>query len=274
MQSLGVGAESTVLGNSTLEHSLSWTVVGATDQGRKRDHNEDIFLLRPDLGLHLVCDGMGGHQAGEVAAELAANAVADFFEACRRDPEGTWPFKPQAGQDDTSAMLGVAMKLANRRIRAAAEQDLGNPGMGTTCVAAHLAPAQTYVGWTGDSRGYLFRGGVLRPITEDHSLVGQLLRAGQITPEEAERHPHKNVITQALGPSELVKPDARQVDTIVGDVLLLCSDGLHGMVGDGDLARILASQPNLDAACQAMIDAANANGGVDNITVVLGRRHS
>jgi protein phosphatase len=245
---------------------------GATHQGRKRDHNEDVFLLRPDLGLFVVCDGMGGHRAGEIAADIATSTIADFFEACQRDPEGTWPSEAGAGHEETGSMLALAMKLANRRLRAAAEEDPARRGMGTTCVAVHLTPQETYVAWAGDSRAYLWRNQMLTPVTEDHSLVGEMLRRGELTDGEAQRHPHKNVITRCLGPMEFVAPETRRASLQVGDVLMLCSDGLHGMVRDGEMAAILRAQPELKAACRELIDAANANGGADNITVVLVRR--
>jgi protein phosphatase len=252
--------------------SLPWDCAGATDVGRKRSLNEDVYLMRPDLGLFIVCDGMGGHSAGEVAAGIAAQTIADFFEACQRDPEGTWPYKPDRGQDEPEGRLSVAMKLANRRIREAAEADTRRKNMGTTGVIAHLSGTDTFVGWAGDSRCYLYRAGHLVQVTDDHSLLGDMIRAGKLTPQEVENFPHKNVITRALGPSEVVKPDVKRVDMVSGDLLLLCCDGLHGLVKDEDMAQILAGQPDLELAAKALVDAANANGGTDNITCVLARR--
>jgi protein phosphatase len=229
-------------------------------------------MMRPDLGLFIVCDGMGGHSAGEVAAGIAAQTIADFFEGCRRDPDGTWPFKPERGQDDFEGRLGVAMKLANRRIREAAEQDARRKNMGTTGVVAYLTPTDTYVGWAGDSRVYLIRQGQIAQVTDDHSLLGDMIRAGKLTPQEVENFPHKNVITRALGPSETVKPDVKKIDMLPGDILLLCCDGVHGLIKDEEMCKIVTDQPDLQLAAKALVDAANNNGGTDNITNILVRR--
>ncbi len=252
--------------------SLPWESAGATDVGRKRTLNEDVYLIRAELGLFIVCDGMGGHSAGEVAAGIAAQTIADFFEGCRRDPEGTWPFKPERGQDEVEGTLGVALKLANRRIREAAEADARRKNMGTTGVVAYLTRDETFVGWAGDSRCYLFRNGQIAQVTDDHSLLGDMIRAGKLTPQEVENFPHKNVITRALGPSEVVKPDTKKIEMLPRDVLLLCCDGVHGLVKDDEMAAILASTNDLDAVAKKLVDAANHNGGTDNITCVLVRR--
>jgi len=252
--------------------TLPWDHAGATDVGRKRTSNEDVYLVRPELGLFIVCDGMGGHSAGEVAAAVAAQTIADFFEGCQRDPDGTWPFKPERGQDDLEGRLGVAMKLANRRIREAAEADARRKNMGSTGVVAYLTPTETFVGWAGDSRCYLVRGGQMAQVTDDHSLLGDMIRAGKLTPQEVENFPHKNVITRALGPSEVVKPDVKRVEMLSGDTLMLCCDGVHGLIKDEEICQIVANQPDLQLAAKALVDTANGHGGTDNITCVLVRR--
>ena len=249
--------------------AVPWESAGATDVGRKRTHNEDVFLIREDLGLFIVCDGMGGHSAGEVAAGIAAQTIAEFFESCQRDPEGTWPYKPDRGQDEDEGRIAVAMRLANRRIREAAEQDAKRKNMGTTGVVAHLTPTDTYIGWAGDSRAYLFRDGKITQVSEDHSLIGEMIRAGKLSGADVESFQYKNVITRALGPSEIVKPEVKRVDMQSGDVLLLCCDGVHGMVKDDQLAQIMGSSPDLNAVAKGVVDAANAIGGTDNITCVL-----
>lgn len=258
----------------TVEHAaqLPWDAAGATDVGRKRTLNEDVFLIRAELGLFIVCDGMGGHSAGEVAAGIAAQSIAEFYEGCQRDPEGTWPYKPERGLEEVEGRLGVAMRLANRRIREAAEQDSKRKNMGTTGVVAALTPQETFVGWAGDSRAYLFREGKLSQVTEDHSLLGEMIRAGKLSPEEVESFQYKNVITRALGPSEVVKPETKRVEMQSGDVLLLCCDGVHGLMKDDEMCAIMAAHPDLDACAKALVDGANANGGTDNITCVLVRR--
>lgn len=252
--------------------SLPWEAAGATDVGRKRTVNEDVYLIRAELGIFIVCDGMGGHEAGEVAAGIAAQTIADFFEVCQRDPEGTWPFKPERGQEEDEGQLGVALKLANRRIREAAEGRSGRKNMGTTGVAVHLNSQTALVGWAGDSRCYHFRDGTLKQVTEDHSLLTDMIRAGKLTPDEIEHFPHKNVITRALGPSEIVKPDVRRVEMSAGDILLLCCDGVHGLIKDNDVAKLMAGHTDLQQMAQAIVDMANANGGTDNITCVLVRK--
>jgi len=249
-----------------------WEAAGATDVGRKRTHNEDVLLIREDLGLFIVCDGMGGHSAGEVAAGIAAETVADFFSHCQRDPEGTWPYKPDRGQDEGEGRLAVAMRLANRRIREAADQDAKRKNMGTTGVMAWLTPNETFVGWAGDSRAYLFRAGTLSQVTEDHSLIGEMIRAGKLSPAEVESFQYKNVITRALGPSEIVKPEVKRIDMRPGDIIMLCCDGVHGLIKDEQMQQIMADNPDLNACAKALVDAANANGGTDNITTVLVRR--
>ena len=249
-----------------------WESAGATDVGRKRTHNEDVYLIREDLGLFIVFDGMGGHSAGEVAAGIAAQTMAEFFEGAQRDPEGTWPYKPDRGQDDFEGRINVAMRLANRRIREAAEQDTKRKNMGTTGVVLWMTPTDTFVGWTGDSRAYLFQKGKLSQVTEDHSLITEMIRAGKLSPSEVESFQYKNVITRAMGPSETVKPDVRRVDMQPGDVMMLCCDGVHGLVKDDQLQQIMASTQNLASCAKVIVDAANANGGTDNITTVLVRR--
>jgi len=256
---------------STAPEAL-WESAALTDVGRVRDHNEDVYLMRPDLGLFMVCDGMGGYSAGEVAAEMAAETTLDFFQECERDPEGTWPFKIDQLLGEDGSRLPVALRLANQRIRAAGAQDSRKHNMGTTAVAAFLSKDKSYIAHAGDSRAYLFREGKIWAVTADHSLLGEFIRSQNPTPEEIQAFPYKNVINRALGPAADVKVDAGPIDMRAGDVLLLCCDGLHGHVSDAQMAQILTTQPDLTAACRALVDAANAAGGTDNITVVLVRR--
>jgi protein phosphatase len=249
-----------------------WECAALTDVGKVRDHNEDYFIARPDLGLFIVCDGMGGHNAGEVAAELAAQTASEFFERCRRDPDGTWPFRIDAALGEEGSRLPIALRHANDRIREVAAKDARKANMGTTAVAAFLHEDRSYVAHAGDSRGYMFRGGKIWPITADHSLLGDFIRQKHPTPEEIEAFPYKNVISRALGPAPDVKVDSALLDMQPGDVLLLCCDGLHGMVKDVQMAEILTKHSDLNEAAKALIDMANGAGGVDNITVVLVRR--
>jgi PPM family protein phosphatase len=245
---------------------------GTSDVGRKRTHNEDAFLLLPEEQLWCVADGMGGHASGEVAARIAVEEMAEFFRLTGRDEEATWPFKadPAKAYDENRLLTGV--KLANLRIHERAQVDPRLHGMGTTLVALSL-PREGHtalVGHVGDSRAYLLRRGELRQITEDHSLLNDYRKTRALTPAEIEAFPHKNVIVRALGMKPQVDVDLTPVELQDGDILLLCSDGLSGMVPDARLAELIRSAPgDLRRAGEALVDAANAAGGVDNITCVL-----
>jgi protein phosphatase len=244
---------------------------GATDVGRKRDHNEDALLLAPQYQLAVVCDGMGGHQAGEVASGIGVATVRRFFEIAQ-DPEATWPYGYDRRKDEPTNLLNVAAQWANQRIREAGEEDSGSRrGLGTTFVGLLVRESRAHFGWVGDSRGYYFRRGELHPATSDHSLLNELVRTGRLSEDEIENFQHRNVITRALGMADLSSIDVTQVDLLPGDICLLCCDGLTGMVSDARIAEILAAEKDLNAACTELIEEANANGGVDNITVALVR---
>ncbi len=224
-----------------------------TDTGRRRLRNEDAYVCRPPL--FAVADGMGGARAGEVAARLAAAALEEA---------GT----------GTKGEEGVAMLIeeANRRIWERAVTDPATSGMGTTVTAAIVdaAAGQVAIGHVGDSRAYLLRGGALEQLTTDHSLVAELVQSGVLTPEEAERHPQRSAITRALGTEPSVRVETFTVAGEIGDLFLLCSDGLSVMLGDDDVAEAVESAGRDPAdAAEKLIAAANARGGEDNITVVL-----
>src|SRR3954468_21964973 len=222
-----------------------------TDVGRQRHSNEDNFYDRPPL--FAVADGMGGAQAGEVASEMA---IEEFVQA--RDTEA--PAERQLEQ---------IAKGADRKIWDMAQADSRHAGMGTTLTAAMLDAQHVAVGHVGDSRLYLFRDGRLERLTRDHSMVEEFVRQGKLTPEQAVKHPQRSVITRALGPEGDVEVDTFRIPARDGDVYLLCSDGLSGMVKDETLASILGAGDALDATAQHLIEAANDNGGRDNITAVL-----
>jgi len=204
-----------------------------------------------------VADGMGGARAGEVASRMAVEA----FES--------------AGADEPPEELlrGVARE-ANRRIYEMAQGDTEHAGMGTTLTAAMVSGREVAVGHVGDSRLYRFRGGTLERLTEDHSLVEELVRQGRLTPEEAENHPQRSIITRALGPEPDVDVETFTHRARAGDIYLICSDGLSGMVSEEDMARTLTESYSLKEAAYRLVDAANQNGGKDNITVVLFRLES
>ncbi|MGH3011278.1 MAG: Stp1/IreP family PP2C-type Ser/Thr phosphatase [Gaiellaceae bacterium] len=225
---------------------------GRTDPGRVRRRNEDTFVLDPPL--FAVADGMGGAQAGEVASRLAAAAFREFHDADRLAPD---------------ERLQAIIQEANRRIYERARADSDVSGMGTTLTAALLTGGRLTVGHVGDSRAYRVRDGELEQLTEDHSLVGDLMRSGRLTPEEADAHPQRSVITRALGTDPEVSVDTLTVDAEPGDLFLLCSDGLTTMVTDEDILSTLSASPTLDAAARELVQAANAGGGEDNVTVVL-----
>jgi PPM family protein phosphatase len=225
---------------------------GSTDAGRKRRRNEDAFVRDPPL--FAVADGMGGAQAGEVASRLAAAAFREFHEADELDPE---------------ERLVAIIQEANRRIFERARSDAEASGMGTTITAALVSGSGVAVGHVGDSRAYRLREGRLEQLTEDHSLVADLVRSGRLTPEEADTHPQRSVITRALGTDREVDVDTFTVEAAPGDVFLLCSDGLTTMVDDEEVSQTVASADTLDQAAKGLVKAANRAGGEDNITVVL-----
>ena len=225
---------------------------GRTDAGRVRRRNEDSFVLDPPL--FAVADGMGGAQAGEVASRLAAAAFREYHDADRLEP---------------AERVEAIIQEANRRIYERARTDAEASGMGTTVTAAILTNGRVSIGHVGDSRAYRIRNGELEQLTEDHSLVADLMRSGRLTPEEADAHPQRSVITRALGTDADVDVDTVTVDVEPGDLFLLCSDGLTTMVPEEDILRIAQEADNLDGAARTLVRAANSGGGEDNITVVL-----
>jgi serine/threonine protein phosphatase PrpC len=226
---------------------------GLTDVGRQRDANEDNLVLAAPV--FAVADGMGGARAGEVASRIAAEA----FRAAR-DPART-----------PEQQLEAVAQQANRRIYELALEDESRRGMGTTLTATLVADDAVSIGHVGDSRAYRLRAGELRQLTQDHSLVAELERSGQLSPEDAEHHPQRSIITRALGPEPTVAVDTHTHQAQDGDVYLLCSDGLTGMISDSELATLLRAAPSLESAAEALVRAANQSGGRDNITVVLFR---
>jgi protein phosphatase len=220
-----------------------------TDPGRRRRHNEDAYVLEPPL--FAVADGMGGAQAGEIASRIAASVLRDSG-----DPQG---------EDAVVALI----EEANRRVYEAAATDDARSGMGTTMTAALVEDDSVRIGHVGDSRAYRIRDGRLEQLTEDHSLVGELVRSGRLSPEEADVHPQRSVITRVLGTDPEVDVDTFSVETRPGDIFMLCSDGLTSMVDDRTILDIVErNRSNLDRAARALVEAANRGGGEDNITVV------
>lgn len=229
-----------------------------TDVGKVRDINQDCFATSVEHGLFMVADGMGGHLAGEKAAQSAVEVITAMI--CE---EG-------ARNGDAIGQLRRAIQEANRQIVQASLQDASMRGMGTTATVAVADGDNLYLGHVGDSRAYLIKQNKeIEQITEDHSVVAQLLKAGAITPQEAAHHPYRNVITRCLGMQMDVEADTVTTTWQPGDSLLLCTDGLSGLVSDDELLAMATADEDPQDACQKMLDLAMARGGYDNITVVL-----
>lgn len=228
---------------------------GATDVGQVRQGNEDNFLVGDSV--YAVADGMGGHLAGEVASELALEPVSDLDGRVFADAE------------EALMSLRQAVVSANARVARKAADDPQLRGMGTTLTASLVEGRRLHIAHVGDSRAYLLRRGTLEQVTNDHTLVQHLINEGQITKEEAATHPQRSIITRAIGVSLQVDVDAFTIDLEQGDTLLLCSDGLTGVVSDARLAETLKRFPDLGEATETLISMANEGGGPDNITVVL-----
>ena len=240
-----------------------------TDVGMKRNHNEDYFSLIEDEQLFIVADGMGGHASGEVASKLAAETVGEFYQRTK-DEDATWPYKMDRSLSYIENRLVCGIKLANLRIFETSNRDLRYKGMGTTIVSCLVSGDKIYVGHVGDSRVYRVRESQIQQLTRDHSLLEDYKEAKPDMTEEEERNfPHKNVITRALGMRETVQVDIRSHQIKSGDVYILCSDGLSGMVGDESIAQIASNAKSLERAVAELVDAANRNGGTDNVTTLL-----
>ena len=248
--------------------SLSSAVL--SHPGLRREGNEDAYCRRPDIGLYMVADGMGGHAAGEVAARISVETVETFIHDTKEaDVNTTWPFPYDTALTLDGNRLKAAFRLANRRLSTAMESDENLRGMATTVAALLVGRGQPCIAHVGDSRVYLWRAGKLRQITEDHSWVGEQIRAGVLSESDARRHPWRNVVTRALSGGEDPDVDIAAIEVQQGDRLLLCSDGLSGVVAPERLETIISESPTLEATCQALVDAANAAGGPDNITVAM-----
>ena len=245
---------------------------GDTNIGRKRDHNEDSIAL-PETGerLAIVCDGMGGHASGEVASRLAVELIVDHFTETGKQQTLTWPYKVDRDMRKDINRMVTGIMLANLEIWERSQREPRFKGMGTTCVGIYFLDDHLIIGHVGDSRCYRARGTELVQLTEDHSLINDYIRMKRVTPEEAENWPHKNVIVRALGMKESVQVDIFTEVPRVGDTFMLCSDGLTGMLKDDQIQHIIMSERDLDRAVDRLITAANEEGGVDNISVVLAR---
>ncbi len=244
---------------------------GGTNVGRKREMNEDSIHVPVDQRLAIVADGMGGHSSGEVASRLAVDVLVDYFMQTAEQQTLTWPFKVDRDlRADVNRMI-TGIKIANVEIWERAQRESRMKGMGTTVVALYFLDDAIVIAHVGDSRCYRLRGQELVQLTEDHSLINDYIKMKRMTAEEAENWPHKNVVVRALGMKEAVQVDIHSESPRVGDCYILCSDGLSGMISDAQIAHIASSERDLDRAVERMIDGANEEGGIDNISVVLAR---
>jgi len=249
--------------------TFSWAV--CSDPGLRRSSNEDSYCTRPDLGLYIVADGMGGHVAGEVASRVAVEAIQVFIqETTGADKNRTWPFPFEPALSLEANRLKAAFRLANRRIASAIADSSDLRGMATTASALLAGPEGACVAHVGDSRVYVLRGGRLEQITHDHSWVEEQVRAGAMSPTAARQHPWRNVVTRALSGGDDPEVDVAEIAPARFERYLLCSDGLFSVVGDEQIATILrARDVPLDEVCRQLIETANAAGGPDNITALV-----
>lgn len=238
---------------------------GLSNVGMKRGQNEDNYLINEDLNLYVVADGMGGHLGGEFASKMAVSTVEEVIE--RLSTEG--PVNGVNAREIPSGdRLRFAIKEAGRRIFDQALYDEALKGMGTTTVAALINDGKAFIANVGDSRGYLIRNGKIEQVTEDHSLVGEQVKAGILSAHDARAHRLKNIITRSVGYQEEVESDVSERALQPGDKILLCSDGLSNLVEDSEMQQVVTQYP-LSEACERLVELANQKGGDDNITVIL-----
>ncbi len=238
-----------------------------TDVGRVRDHNEDNFLVAKKLQLFVVCDGMGGHAAGEVASMIAARTVSEVISAQR---EMLTAFEQGVGatRTDVLKVMEQAVQQSCNAVYQEGQRDETKRGMGTTLDALLIVGERGFIGHVGDSRVYLYRQGSVHQLTEDHSLINELLRRGRLSRDQIDSLQHKNAVTRAVGVYESVEVDTIDFDVLRGDRFLLCSDGLHGYFEQAELAKLFAETPE-DELAQKLIDLSNERGGKDNITAIV-----
>jgi len=242
----------------------------ATDVGRKRSHNEDNFLIDKNLNLFIVADGMGGHASGEVASAIAVHTIRDVV-AAERDLFARIADYDGAAQMELCTLLEYAVHSASARIYHKAQQEPEKRGMGTTVVALLLIGQRGFIAYVGDSRIYLSRNGVVYPLTEDHSLMNELIRSGKVRADEFAVSPYagfKNAMTRAVGVYEHVEVDILDFEVLAGDAFLLCSDGLYDYLDDAEIASNLALT-NVEEIPGRFIDIANSRGGKDNVTALV-----
>lgn len=251
--------------------SLKIDAAGRTDVGLQREHNEDAFAVIDPHRLYVVADGMGGHRAGNVASAMATETVRAFFDSTTRE-DATWPFHYDPVLSPEENRLLTSIKVANKSIYEESARNPDRRGMGTTLVSAlvNLDARRVFIGHVGDSRCYRIRDRSIVQLTQDHSLLNEYLRAMPDLPQAQRDELPRNVITRALGMTEVVLVDLRADGLRGGDTFVLCSDGLSGMLSDGEiLSTVLSHEGDPDAACEALVRLANDHGGEDNVTAVV-----
>ena len=232
-----------------------------TDKGLRRSNNEDACFVLKKEKVFIVADGVGGNNSGEIASRTCVDEIAKFVE--------THDLKELHDEGEIQQYFEKCIKDVNFKILELSQRHEENWGMATTVVVAHLRDGKAYILNVGDSRAYLLRNGILSQITEDHTYVNTLVKAGLITAEEAETHENRNMITRAVGAEYRVEPDFFILPVEMGDKILLCTDGLHGEVGTEELVYQLSEDREMTDICEALVEAANRNGGSDNITLVV-----
>ena len=242
-----------------------------TDVGLKREHNEDSFLVNEDLGLYVVCDGMGGHAGGETASRLAIQTIERELLSARLRKDNPFAVEAKLEQSPLAGALREAIEGACAAVFRTSRKNPELSGMGTTCISLLLRGTQALVGHVGDSRAYLVRGGEVHQLSEDHSLVNEQVRAGLLSEEEAKHSRLKNIITRSVGFEEDVLVDLIGVETEPLDRLLLCSDGLSNLIDNGEIRDALLAHP-LEEVPGVLIQLGNDRGGDDNLTVVALQR--
>jgi len=249
---------------------LRAVAAGISDVGLQRDHNEDSFAILNDQELYVVADGMGGHRAGDVASRLATDSMVEFFRATAAE-DVTWPFHFDSRLSEEENRLLTGIRIANRQIIERSLRSRECHGMGTTIVGALFSPGKgkMFIGHVGDSRAYRVREGKIAQLTRDHSLVNDYLLAMPELTEEQRSELPKNVITRALGMQDHVTVDLQSDDAQVGDLYVLCSDGLSGMIDDGEILDVIGGNSDITEACRRLVALANEHGGEDNITAVI-----
>ncbi len=244
---------------------------GLSDVGRRREKNEDSILVDNGLHVYMVADGMGGHLGGEFASNLTVKTVQEVFQKLEEDPEATLVAGGEEAATDIGERLKYSIRVASMRVYDEASKNESLSGMGTTAVGIAINDDRAYIANVGDSRAYLIRDKTITQLTEDHSLVSEQLKAGLITDEGARTHRLKNIITRSVGFQRDVEADLLTRDLEDKDIFLLCSDGLSNLVEDQRILRIIRKNGSLDKACERLIEAANDEGGDDNVSVVLVR---